>query len=177
MIRGEIIQLRPATLHDRRQIYEWLAHTDTTSQMMGPPFFPDQPIPSWEEFVSDYTTHYFEDNTPYLGRSFIIEANGIAVGHINYNTINNSTHIVELDIWLAGSKNCGKGFGTDAINTLCNYLNKVYSCNTFILAPSARNKAAIKAYEKCGFHQSRDKLLHFIPDYIDTVVMIKRVSE
>jgi RimJ/RimL family protein N-acetyltransferase len=177
MIKGKKVQLKPAALNDRRQVYEWLAQSDTTSQMMGPPLFPDQPIPTWEEFTSDYTEQYFNDTNAYQGKSFIIEVQGLSVGHINYNKIDQRINSVELDIWLAGSYYCGKGYGTDAITTLCNYLAGTFNCHTFILAPSARNGAAIRAYEKCGFQPSNEQLPHFTPDYFDTVVMIKRVAE
>jgi RimJ/RimL family protein N-acetyltransferase len=82
--------------------------------------------------------------------------------------------IVELDIWMAGSRNCGKGFGTHAINTLCNYLFKEFNCKAFILAPSARNSAAVKAYEKCGFVETKELPPNFIPDYFDSIVMEKK---
>ena len=174
MIKGANIKLRPATLSDRWNIYQWLALSDITAQMMGPPYFPGNPIPTWEEFVSDYKPHFFDDIDPDNGRSYIIEVNGEAVGQINYNEIDRSTNTVELDIWLAGRKYCNKGYGTDAINTLCSYLAEYLNCETFILAPSARNKAAIKAYEKCGFQLTYELPQHFIPDYPDTVVMMQR---
>jgi diamine N-acetyltransferase len=142
--------------------------------MIGPPHFPDNPIPTWEEFLSDYIPHFFDDINPDQGRSYIIEVEGEAVGHINYNEIDRSTDTVELDIWMAERKYCNKGYGTDAINTLCQYLADHLNCQTYVLAPSARNKAAIKAYEKCGFKPAHKPLQHFIHDYSDTIVMIRK---
>lgn len=175
MIKGKNIILRPATTNDRRKIFEWLAQSDTTSRMMGPPDFEDNPVPNWEDFSSDYEPHFF--NGPYTdnGRSFIIEVNEKQAGHINYNEIDRRRDAVELDIWLAGSKYCNKGYGADAINTLCNYMADNLNCRTFILAPSARNKPAIRAYEKCGFRITKDIPQNFIPDYYDTVVMTKNI--
>ena len=56
------VSLRPAVASDRRQVYEWLARSDVTPSMMGPPDYPDHPIPSWEEFCADYLPHYFDDS-------------------------------------------------------------------------------------------------------------------
>ena len=52
MIHGTRITLRPATKNDRRDIYMWLVASDVTASMMGPPTFPEVPIPT-------------EDNQPY----------------------------------------------------------------------------------------------------------------
>lgn len=174
VLTGEKTILRPATLDDRRKIFEWLTASDLTPELMGPPKFPEIEIPAWEDFMNDYTPQYFNDTNPEKGKSFIIEAEGEEVGQINYNDIDRINNTVELDIWLSGSSRTRKGFGTDAINTLCSFLHQTLRCNTFILAPSARNKNAIRAYEKCGFRQTDNVPDNFIPDYHDTVVMIKK---
>lgn len=128
MIQGTNIILRPAVPDDRKAIYTWLAHSDITAEMMGPPRFPELPVPSWEAFLDDYLPHYFTDTDPGRGRCFIIEAKGRPVGQITYNEIDRSTQSVELDIWLAGSHCCCKGYGTDAIRTLCRYLEEYLGC-------------------------------------------------
>jgi RimJ/RimL family protein N-acetyltransferase len=176
MIKGMKVILRPATLNNRRQIYEWLTQSDITSKIIGPPDFIDNPVPTWEYFINDYNPHFFDDINPDNGRSFIIEVNGFQSGHINYNEIDRNTDTVELDVWLAGSEHCNKGYGTDAINTLCNYLTANLNCKRFILAPSSRNKAAVRAYRKCGFEPTDQVPANFIPDYHDSVVMIKETS-
>lgn len=145
--------------------------------MIEPPLFPDNPIPSWEEFTEDYNLEFFDDLHPDQGRSYIIEAEGTDVGHINYNEIDRESNSVELDIWLAGSKYCNKGYGTEAILVLCQYLADHLGCRTFFLAPSARNKAAIRAYEKCRFQVAKELPRNFVPDYEDSVVMMKKLGE
>lgn len=176
-LKGDRIILTPATLDDRRRIYDWMAHSDITCQMMGPPEFEDNPIPEWEFFKNDYNPDFFNDEDPDQGRSYIIQVNGESVGHINYNEIERSTNTAELDIWMAGSRFCNKGYGSDAIETLCHYLATQLHCTRFVLAPSARNKNAIRAYEKCGFKKSPEIPPGFIPDYADTVVMIKDAKD
>lgn len=177
MIQGRIVHLRPATFDDRRRIYEWLAESDITHKMLGAPYFPDNEVPDWDYFVQDYNPHFFTDDDPEQGRSYIILAGDEEVGHINYNEIERTSKSVELDIWLAAQRYTGKGYGSDAINTLCEYLYQELGCTTFILAPSARNHDAVQAYRKCGFDLSTEPPpLGFIPDYNDTVVMIRRMG-
>jgi len=175
MISGNKINLRPATLNDRENIYEWLANSDITSSIMGPPDFPDNEIPDKDYFINDYEPAFFNDDDPYSGRSYIIEKDSEPVGHINYNEFKPG-QLVELDIWLSASKHCGHGYGTEAILLLCEHLKKNLNCREFMLAPSARNVRAIKVYEKAGF-QISDKIPEsLVPDYYDTVVMIKKLS-
>ena len=41
------------------------------------------------------------------------------------------------------------------------------------MAPSARNPAAIRSYQKAKFEITEDVPTNFIPDYDDTVIMIR----
>lgn len=173
MIGDVHFHLRPATLADRENIYHWMASSDLTSWMMGPPHFPDTPIPSWEEFLEDYDASYFDGDLR-SGHCFIIVKEGIEVGQIN-SAPPMADGLVELDIWLSNSSEVGKGSGVKAINLLVKHLDSELGQNRFLLAPSARNKGAIRAYEKCGFRTHPEPPTEAIPDYDDTVFMILQV--
>jgi len=175
MIQGKKVTLRHANIEDRLQIFQWLAESDLTCKMLGPPDFEDNPAPGWEEFIADYNSDFFDNEDPYHGRSYIIEVGNSPVGHINYNEIYRQNNYVEMDIWLAGSEFCNKGYGSDAILTLCNFLQNNLGCHTFVIAPSARNRDAIRVYERCGFEATDEVFKGFVPDYYDTVVMAKVV--
>lgn len=175
-IEGDLISLRPATHQDKPSIYRWMAQSDLTYKMMGLPDYPDCPIPSWEQFDADYESYYFEDADPWLGRFYVIKRKGQEIGQISYNRIDRHKHCVELDIWLSNSKHSGKGYGTDAVLTLCQYLHRGFDCSNFIMAPSARNINAIKSYRKAGFEITNDIPTDFVPDYSDTLVMVKKIS-
>ena len=174
MLTGKKTTLRLATFDDREKIYNWLAHSDITSKMMGPPDFPDNDIPTWEFFVQDYNSQFFDNNDPDNGKSFIIEAGGEEVGHINYGEIDRATNTVELDIWLRSSEYLNMGYGTDAIRAVCKYLFTKLGCQRIIIAPSGRNKDAVRAYKKCGFLETEEIPKNFVPDYYDTVILMKQ---
>jgi diamine N-acetyltransferase len=161
-------------MDDREQVHQWLAHSDISASMFGPPDFPEMAVPTWEEFQADYVPHYFDGSQPMAGRSFIIEFQGVAVGHINYNNIHPGPS-TELDIWMASSLYTAQGFGTDALITLCRYLRQELQCARFYIAPSARNAIALRAYGKAGFIETADIPDWFVPDYKDTVVMRKTI--
>lgn len=183
LLQGQHVTLRPAALEDRRMIYEWLAHSDVTATMLGFPLYPETPIPTWEEFCEDYQPYFFDGSAPWLGRSFLIVADAEPVGQINYNDIieEDGCKRVELDIWLRSQAVCGKGFGPDALETLCRHLSDAYGVQEFMVQPSERNGAAIRAYEKAGFRR-----LDLTPDaaeerwgsrdYCDSVFMVKQAG-
>jgi RimJ/RimL family protein N-acetyltransferase len=174
-IRGELVTLRPATLNDRKPIFDWLTNSNVTKFMMGPPTYPDSPIPTWNEFLNDYKEYFFDSSKPLLGRCYVIEVNSEPVGQINHDKIYMADYSTELDIWLNCSKYMNKGYGSDAIVTLCDYLTNNFKCKKFIIAPSKRNIVAIKAYKKAGFVET--DIVHdwFLVDYYDTIILIKNV--
>ncbi len=185
MISGARTKLRPATMADRRNIYLWMAHSDATSSMMGPPDYPDHPIPSWEEFLRDYGEHFFNTSGDGKGRNFIIIADGEEVGTVGYDLCDKQKSRAVLDIWLRGEEYCGRGHGTDALNALCHHLFDEYGIRNLFISPSSRNRRAVAAYSKCGFRQvdMSDEELEAefgrevsILDYRDCMFM-KRVNE
>ena len=170
-----ILTLKAATLQDRRNIYIWLAHSNLTRDMLGAPNFPEIPIPTWEEFNEDYKAYYFDGSRPLKGQCFIITLNGEELGQINHNEIDPITQSTEIDIWMADLKFTGKGFGGEALRLLCEYLNQNFGCNTIYIAPSKRNLKAIRAYTKAGFNETKNLPINFVPDYEDSVIMVKKL--
>ena len=174
-IIGKQVILRPATLADRQPIFDWLTNSDLTKFMMGPPTYPDSPVPTWEEFKNDYKEYFFDSSKPDLGRCFVIEFNSEPIGQINHDKISKTDSSTELDIWLKSSKYINKGYGTDAIITLCDYLAEKFGCKKFIISPSKRNSAAIRAYEKAGFIKTDEKPDESLCDCNDNIILTKTI--
>ena len=151
VIKGSKIKLRPTVLSERRLIYAWLAKSDLTPSFMGPPNYPDSHIPTLKEFCQDYKESFFSSVGNKSGRNFIIIANNIRVGTIGYDLFDDRKLRVVLDIWMRSERFCGKGYGSDALTTICDFLNKRYGIKDFYISPSSRNKRAIAAYRKAGF--------------------------
>lgn len=172
-ITGSLVTLRPATMADRKAIYQWLAESDLTSLMLGPPLFPENDVPTWYEFISDYDNHFFTGKKPAMGQCFIIEVNGEPAGQVNHNEIHGNA--TELDIWMCGSEYINKGYGSDALETLCHYLFIAMGLTDFYIAPAAKNKQAIHAYKKAGFNPATEIPEWFVPDYKKVALMVKRL--
>jgi RimJ/RimL family protein N-acetyltransferase len=172
-LTGSRIALRPATMADRKSIYEWLAESDLTLLMLGPPLFPENEVPTWYDFISDYDNHFFTGRKPAEGQCFIIEMHGEAVGQVNYNDIHG--HATELDIWMRSSEYTNKGYGSDALETLCEHLKLSMGLTHFYIAPAAKNKAALAAYKKAGFNRTEEKPEWFKAGYKNAVLMVKQL--
>jgi diamine N-acetyltransferase len=166
---------------DRAHVYAWLARSDVTPSMMGPPRFADHPVPTWGEFCADYEPHYFDGSAPRAGRCFIIVVDGEDVGVVGYNRIDPASGECELDIWLRSERDCGKGYGSDALQVLCDFLRRSMGVVRAIIRPSLRNERAIAAYRRAGFEMSalsadEQEARYGEGDYGDTVTLVKDMA-
>lgn len=174
------VVLRPAGRGDKRQVYDWLAHSDATPAMLGPPDFPDAPAPAWEAFDEDYDDSYFSPEGDGAGRMFVIEAEGRAIGCISYAGLEQWSGTAELDIWIASASDWGRGWGSAAIRQLSEYLLGYAAVSALLIRPSARNARAIAAYRRAGFepfrpgaHPVSESAAREGLDYEDAVVLVK----
>ncbi len=180
-IYGNAVTLRPAQESDRRAIFEWLAESDVTPSMMGPPLFSDMPPPTWDEFCDDYGQQFFDGTTPERLGSYIIEVRGEALGQVNYEVIDSAPSVAELDIWLRSQADCGHGYGPDALVALTRYLYEAIGLQEFLVRPSLRNSRAVRAYEKAGFtlvpmSYERQTELYGPGDCSDAIVLSMRLT-
>ncbi|QQO11040.1 GNAT family N-acetyltransferase [Breznakiella homolactica] len=152
-----MITLRHARPDEKRKAYEWLCHSDITASCMGPPDFPGQPVPDWEQFQEDFQDFYFSKEGRDKGSVMVIEHNGDEIGCVCYACYHVKNRKAEIDIWMRSSEYCGKGYGSRSIKMLMEYLRDARGLHQFIIRPSERNTRAIRAYEKAGFRRPPDK--------------------
>ena len=165
-IQGELITLRTAKLEAQKLIYEMGLSTDYMRKC-----FEEGYPEGLETFKKSYTERYFDNREPYVCGGVMICLDNIPVGFISYGQISDPSYkewvyhfgTMELDIWMDGEKNCGKGYGVDAITTLSDYLHEKYNIDLFMICPARINPRAIHSYEKAGFnevsHDEKHKVL------------------
>ena len=157
IIKGKIIALTPAVLSDRQNVYNWCFHSETTKCHSGLPNYPEAPIATIEKFFdsnSGYADYFFDGTQPKNGRGYIILFDNGPVGFVSYSSFHLKQGLSELDIWMNCEANCGKGFGSDALIALGNYLNENIGIDHLLMRPSIKNERAIKSYMKAGFEKS-----------------------
>jgi diamine N-acetyltransferase len=153
-IGGSKVTLKRAGANDRTRLYEWLIGSDLTANMMGGQMFPDHPILSPEQFSALYPDHYYDGTRPYSGRLLLINSAGEDIGCIAHKAIDLLNDVVELDIWLAERRHAGQGHGSDALITLCDWLQTNFGVNRFLVRPSRRNVKALRATRRAGFRET-----------------------
>lgn len=106
-----------------------------------------------KEFFTHWYSDYFNENTPKNGQCFWIIANNKRIGEINYNKIEIKGRKVEIDIFIASTKDQGSGYGSNAIKTLIKYLFETFDLNKIWVEIRAFNIRAIAVFKKVGFKQ------------------------
>jgi diamine N-acetyltransferase len=195
--------LRPARPADRRRVYEWMAASDVSPSMFGPPLYPELAVPTWQEFQADYLPHFFDGSLPERGRSFLIVVDGEDVGHLSQSGLvraggpgtsggpqaqagpaersgGSATRetFCELDVWMRSLACCERGVGSAALELLGQHVESTLRPHELLIRPSARNPRAIRAYEKAGFRRvdlpPASMLARYGPgDADDAVVMLR----
>ncbi len=166
-----MISIRHANLDEKYKTYEWLCLSDTASLHMGEPDYPESPIPDWDQFQNDFEDFYYQPEHQERGSVMIISNDEEEIGCLCYACFHLAPKSAELDIWLNKLEHCGKGFGTDALRKLVEYLKVEKGIEKFIIRPSEKNTRAIRAYEKAGFKRVKDKIgainAFLLPDFLD----------
>ena len=153
ILHGKKIKLQPMTIDDIPLFYKWATQSDATFYWYGE-LYRDK-IPTYKNFLNDWEIYYFNGSNPEKGRCFLIIVNNKAIGQINYNEIDRNNNSVELDILISDDINTNKGYGSDALKTLINYLFKKMDVQKFFVECITKNPRAMRAYEKAGFVKTK----------------------
>lgn len=146
---GKRIVLRPIRTEEFFLFYKWATQSKATPFWYGEPC--GTRIPSLQDFMQEWQPFYFDGSQPEKGRSFVIIADGQRIGQINYNEINRVNNSVNIDILIAEDIQQGKGYGSDALQTLATYLYEHMQVSICDLIVLSTNERAIHTYQKLGF--------------------------
>jgi len=148
------IALRRAVPADRMRLYHWIARSDLSLTMTGsaPVFEPR--VPTFDEFRARYAEHVFTGRRPFTGRVLIVSNAEDDVGFVVHRGIDLLNDVVEMDVWLAGRRFQGQGFGSAALALACEWLQAAYGVDRFLLRPSRRNVHALRAARRAGFRET-----------------------
>lgn len=169
VFKGEKVTLRSITTKDYPAIHSWINHPEVAKYWYGK----DKPRTlAWFE---QHIRSIANDTNPC--QSWMIEVEGTPIGFM-YNTqyIHDDgefTGRVELDILIGDTTRWGKGYGTDALVTLMQYVFSEQRAERIFLTPRIINKRAIHVYEKAGF-KKEGVLRHFEKfegEWVDCIMM------
>lgn len=145
MINGNKIRLREKRLCDARNDYDWqsdpgLAELDATPPLVTP--FPD--------YILDYANHL---NNPSPNRyAFAVETiDGKHIGNCTCYDVDEGRGEAQLGIIIGDRNYWDKGYGTDAMTLLINYVFLHTGLKRLYLKSLDWNARAHKSFKKCGF--------------------------
>lgn len=173
MIQGKDVTLRMGKLEEQKLIYEM----GLSTEYMRGRFALDFPN-GFESFAKSYYDIHFDNRAPSVCGGMIISLKGEPIGFISYCSISYgkiylNPGIMEVDIWMNGEENCGKGLGQDAVITLMDHLHAAYDIRVFFMCPEKSNPRAVRAYEKAGFAEimgnEKQRMIKafYAPDFLE----------
>jgi [ribosomal protein S5]-alanine N-acetyltransferase len=143
MLQGRTIRLRPVREADLDRLYE--AHVDIGSRGS---FFP-LGVMSEPAFRREFAENGFWQKTE--GMLVILTPDGDLVGHIEFFRPVSYWDAFELSYQLYDDRHAGRGYTTEAVQLLVDYLfaNKKEHRIHLVIVPE--NAASRRIAEKCGF--------------------------
>lgn len=172
-VEGERIYLREVRFSDvSDNYYHWLNDPEV-SQYLETRF-----IPHSHERIKSYVKQMEEDlNSVFL--AIIEKGKDIHMGNIKIGPINWFHRFADISLVIGEKKCWGKGYGTDAIELLIDYVFNTLNLNKINAGIYAGNVASIKAFKKAGFIEEglRKKQRFYKGEYVDEVLMGKIRSD
>ena len=145
MIIGSKIILRNKKLADAPDDYTWQADSELAYLDAAPAL-----NTAFTRYLSEYTSQlrYLSPNR----HQFAIDTlKGRHIGNCSFYGINETKGEAELGIMIGDRDYWSKGYGTDAITTLLNYIFRQTKLKRIHLKTLASNNRAQKCFQKCGF--------------------------
>lgn len=145
----ELRRLRDKT-DDYKMLEKWYKEEAVYSNF-------EQRILGFDEIVSKYKPRTKKNSEIPV---YIIKYNGIPVGIIQYQRLNNNNlklykiidnDTYEVDIFIGNVIYQRRGIGTIAVDIISKYLFSNINAKNIVMCPLISNVGAIKCYEKCGF--------------------------
>jgi RimJ/RimL family protein N-acetyltransferase len=143
MIEGARIGLRPVRASDIDRLYD--AHTAIRTRGR---YFP-LGITSETAFRREFADHGFWQKTE--GMLLIVTPDGDVAGHIEFFRPVSYWDAFELSYQLYGAQHAGRGYVTEAVQLLVDYLFGAKKEHRIHLVIVPENAASRRIAEKCGF--------------------------
>jgi len=166
---GRLVRLRPPEPEDARRLNPMFGDPHVLAGLTIP--FP-QPTTAFVEWVE--AARRADDSA-----AFVIETlDGEAIGACDLRDMNDRNRSANLGIWI-GKPYWGRGFGTDAVRTLCRLGFRHMNLQRIWLVVHADNPRGRRAYEKVGFiMEGTLRRAQFVRGaYVDAQVMSLLVEE
>lgn len=167
MYKGELVRLREYRQPDVELAYKYMNDLDVILNLGT-----DIPYPMTLEKEQQWYDRQRESNNSY---SFAIETleDSIYIGGCGINEYDWKNGTAEIGIFIGNAQFRGKGYGTDAMKILIDFIFNYTNINRIQLSLFSFNQRAYKSYLKCGFKEEgrlRQRIFRY-GEYHDQIVM------
>ncbi|MFC1943255.1 GNAT family N-acetyltransferase [Chloroflexota bacterium] len=145
MIAGSKIIIREKSTVDAWNDYAW--ETDPELSQL------DAALPitiTFSRYLSDYADE-LSYSTPSSRRFAVDTLDSKHIGNCSYYNISETKGEAELGIMIGNRNYWNKGYGTDTVTTMVNYIFRQTNLNRIYLKTLESNSRAQKCFQKCGF--------------------------
>ncbi|MFC1958439.1 GNAT family N-acetyltransferase [Chloroflexota bacterium] len=145
MIAGSKVSLREKRPVDAWDDYAWESDPELAQLDAAPRI-----DISYSQYLSDYTNEL--RNPSLTGHQFAVDTlDGKHIGNCSYYNISETKGEAELGIMIGNRDHWNKGYGTDAVTTLVNYIFCQTKLHRIYLKTLDWNSRAQECFQKCGF--------------------------
>lgn len=142
MLEGVHVNLRPWRINDLPMLTAVRNDVVLQGQLLG------RPRGSTSEQVQQWLEGFAKD--PHSIFMVIADKSDAMMGFIQVKHIDTLNRSAEIGIGMLGQKT-GKGFGTESIRLIAQYLKHNWNLRKIILQVRSDNSVAMSAYKKLGF--------------------------
>ncbi len=170
-IKGEKVEFRILNRENIKTLVNWRNDPEVAYWATGGD--PKYEFRSEEEANRDLSWH-MENSSMLDGYQFaIFTHDGKFIGTADYREVDHVKRSCTVGITIGDQNYWGKGYGTDALSVLAEYLFNRLNLRRIQLDTWSGNDRAIKSYKKCGFQvEGILKENEFVNGkYYDTVIM------
>lgn len=145
-IQGKNVVLRAISMKDANLLME-LINDAETEKMLGGSSFPVS-LEGQEKWISAQT-----GRIDVLRCIVALKENEEGIGTVILSDIDTKNGVAQVHIKMDKQRGRGKGFGSDALNTIVNYAFGEMRLNCIYADVLEYNTVSQKLFEKCGFHR------------------------
>lgn len=149
LIQGKQVTLQPFTRDMWRTYYHWRLDHEVMYWATGEAH--QTSLVPEEAFMGRFDPDILADRHQQSGILGIFTESGEFIGEVGYRDMDLVAGTAVLGIMIGDKSYWGKGYGTDAVRTLCRFLFDRFRLRRIQLDTWAGNERAIKSYAKVGF--------------------------
>lgn len=145
-IQGKNVVLRAISMKDANLLME-LINDAETEKMLGGSSFPVS-LEGQEKWITAQT-----GRTDVLRCIVALKENEEGIGTVILSDIDTKNGVAQVHIKMDKQRGRGRGYGSDALNTIVNYAFGEMRLNCIYADVLEYNTVSQKLFEKCGFHR------------------------